>query len=121
MSGGTNAAEAGARDTDARSRRAPRRRTRLFVTVAAALTGLLACEVLVRVLQLAPLPRPRNEGSVMQPHPDPVMRYENKPGGVLTRTYIDSPGATPRIVTARVNAQGFRGAEVERARPMGVP
>jgi lysophospholipase L1-like esterase len=95
-------------------------RHRFAVTLAAGAVGLFVCEGLVRALHAAPLPRPRADGSILRHSADPQLAFENKPGGVLTLTYVDAPGEPERVVVARVNAQGFRGAEVAKERSDGV-
>jgi lysophospholipase L1-like esterase len=101
------------------SGRAPRR-ARALVTLGAAALGLFLCEAAVRWGGLSPLPQPVFTGDIFRLLDDPVQRYDNQPGAECTVTFVDEPGAPPRQVLARINADGFRGPRVPRERSAGV-
>jgi lysophospholipase L1-like esterase len=91
-------------------------RARALVTLGAAVLGLAACEAAVRWGGLAPLPQPLFAGDNFRALDDPVQRYDNLPGGEFSVTFVDAPGAQPRVVRALINADGFRGPRVPRER-----
>ena len=95
-------------------------RRRLRLTLAAPLLGLLATELLVRVVGWAPLPQPHQEGPNFEDSDDPLLRYINRPDVELAIPFVDAPGAAPRVVRARINADGFRGPRLARERTPGV-
>jgi lysophospholipase L1-like esterase len=101
-------------------RRAPRPFVRVLVTLGAGLAGLVAVEVAMRVLDLGPPPAFEREGDLFQPSRNAAIRFENRPGAEQRLIYRQRGGKPPEIVEMRVNAQGFRGAEVTRAKPAGV-
>jgi hypothetical protein len=101
--------------------RSARLRWRLAVTLAAPFLGLLIAEAAVRAFDLRPPPRPTATGSVFQDSDDPILRFENRPGGVKTITYRGSDGSPARVVEQRVNAQGFRGPLIALERTPGTP
>jgi hypothetical protein len=90
------------------------------VTIAlAGLGGLLLAELAVRAGGLAPAPPPQYSGEILVRSPNPQLGFENRPGGRLVMRSRARRGDAEREVVARVNAQGFRGPEVERAKPPG--
>lgn len=97
------------------------RRVRLVVLCAALPAGLLACEIALRCLGIAPLPYPRTRGDLVQASTVPGLDYENRPGATLWMSFsaTDASEAAPRAVVHRVNEQGFRGAVVSRERAPG--
>ncbi len=101
--------------------RGPTRRlgcaAKLAITLAAFGFGLLACEIVVRVLDLAPPPMEVRSGTTMKASDDPVLIFENQPGATERIEYRDAPDAAPTIVELHVNAQGFRGPVVAEAKP----
>ena len=68
----------------------------------------------MRALGLAPPPPIEREGELFQASDVPAIRFEHRPGATQRLTYRDAPESPPRVVEMRVNAQGFRGAEVAR-------
>jgi lysophospholipase L1-like esterase len=95
-------------------------RRRLLWTLLAPLAGLLAAELLVRAAGWAPLPQPHQEGPNFEDSDDATLRYVNRPDSELAIPFVDAPGAEPRVVRARINADGFRGPRIERERTSGV-
>lgn len=95
-------------------------RRRLLWTLAAPLAGLLGAELLVRAAGWTPLPQPHQEGPNFVDSEDAVLRYVNRPDAELAIPFVDAPGAEPRVVHARVNADGFRGPRLTRERVAGV-
>ena len=86
-----------------------RRRWRWLVLLASPLIGLGLAEGVVRGFDLRPPPRPQATGSVFRDSDDPILRFENLPGGVKTVTYGAHRDDPARAVEHRVNAHGFRG------------
>jgi lysophospholipase L1-like esterase len=103
----------------ARRTRAWGNRAKLAATFAAFLLGLLACELAARAFDLSPPPMPVRSGRTLQNVDDPVLAFENLPGGVERIEYRDSASSAPRIVEMHVNQQGFRGPLVEPKKPAG--
>jgi lysophospholipase L1-like esterase len=95
-------------------------RARALVTLGAGALGLVLCEAVVRWGGLSPLPQPVFTGDIFRLLDDPVQRYDNQPGAECTVSFVDEPGAPPRQVLARINADGFRGPSVPRERSAGV-
>ncbi len=92
---------------------------RVLITLAAGLAGLLLCELAVRWGGLGSVPSPIYAGDNFRDVDDAVQRFENRPGTECTLTLVDSPGAPPRVVRARINQDGFRGPAIPRARTEG--
>lgn len=95
-------------------------RARALVTLGAGTLGLFVCEAVVRWGGLSPLPQPVFSGEILRLLDDPVQRYDNQPGAECTVSFVDEPGAPPRQVLARINADGFRGPRVLREHSAGV-
>jgi hypothetical protein len=102
-----------------RARAVTRTRSKLLVIAVAGVAGLVQAELIVRFSGLAPVPRPEYTGGVLVPSPDPAIGFENRPLGRLVMRSRASRGAEVVEVVANVNAQGFRGPLVERAKPPG--
>lgn len=81
--------------------------------------GLLLAEGLVRALDLRPAPLPETRGDVLVRVEDPVQLFENGPGLRKVVLYRESPGAVPRRVVMRTNAQRLRGPLVAPTPPPG--
>lgn len=60
------------------------------------------------------------EGPNFEGSDDPLLRYVNRPDVELAIPFVDAPGAAPRVVRARINADGFRGPRLARVRTSGV-
>ncbi len=78
------------------------------------------CEAAVRWGGLAPVPSPVYSGDNFRSVDDPVQLFENLPGTECRLTLIEAPGAAPRVVSARVNADSFRGPRLPRERTPGI-
>lgn len=96
-----------------------RGRAKLLLTLASLPAGLLACEFAVRAFDLGPARHFETRGNLFHVLEDPVQLYDNAPEAEQRVLYWDERGGDPRTVRMRVNAQGFRGPEVERAKPEG--
>lgn len=94
-----------------------RTRTKLLVLATAALLGLAGAEIAARAFGLQPMPGPGDAGVIVGPSAEPRLRGELVPGSSLVTRFPDRRGRVVREVSAHVNAQGFRGREVEREKP----
>jgi hypothetical protein len=92
---------------------------RLLLALGGVLLALLLVEVAARALGLAAPPRPEYEGVYRQESDDPVLLFENRPGGRHVTRLRDRPGAEPLTIVYTINSLGLRGAEVTRERTPG--
>lgn len=92
-------------------------RVKLQITLAAALLGLIVAEIAVRSSQTPFQPPGRIEGDLVQPSPDPRLRFEARPGANARIVYWGADRKVEREVALHVNSQGFRGPLVEEAPP----
>ena len=94
--------------------------TRFLLAAGATAITCLLLEGAVRALKLAPPPWPVLAGQATRPTEDRVLKFENKPDAIRTITYVDAPGAEPRVVTMTTNRHGLRGqAEVRVGKAPG--
>lgn len=98
-------------------RRAPRLAARLVATFGAGVVGLFLVELALRAFDLGPPPAFEREGGLFRPSEIEGARFENSPGAVERLLYRDRANSAPRVVEMRVNAQGFRGAEIALEKP----
>lgn len=96
-----------------------RGRAKLLLTLACLPVGFAACELAVRAFDLGPPRHFETRGNLFRKLDDPLQLYDNAPGAEQRVLYWDEGGSEPRTVRMRVNAQGFRGPEVARAKPAG--
>jgi len=83
------------------------------------ITGLVGCELVVRIFDLRALPPPRAEGGLLAEVKDPNHRFVNLPNARQVLHFDDGQG-TIRSVHMRTNGQRFRGPEVTREKAAGV-
>lgn len=95
-------------------------RVKLLITLAAGLVGLTVAEIAARSNRPPFQPPSRIDGELLQPSPDPRLRFEARPGGSARIVYWGADGMVEREVVAHVNSQGFRGPLVEEEPPPDV-
>ena len=96
-----------------------RPRARTAVLLLALPAGFLFAEGITRAFGLGAVPQPEVSGAVFAPSPEPRLGFENVPGGEQHIVYRARGGEVLRDVVARVNAQAFRGREVDLEKPAG--
>jgi lysophospholipase L1-like esterase len=92
---------------------------RLLTCLLAPLAGLLLAEGLVRALDRRPAPLPEVRGDVLVRVDDPIQLFENGRSRTKVLLYREAPGAPPRRVVMRTNAQRLRGPMVSKEKPEG--
>lgn len=98
----------------------PSRRLRILSLLAVLPATCLVAELGLRLFDLGPPPRPAVTGTAVRPVADPVLRFAPQPGAERIVAYPAHGDAPARRVVQRINAQGFRGPEVEVPKPEGV-
>jgi len=83
------------------------------------LVALACSELVLRLWNLGPAPHPVSTGKVIGDSSDPVLRFEHRPNAARVRVFQQSRNDVPRIALYTTNRHGFRGRDVELAKPTG--
>jgi len=94
-------------------------RTKFVFCALASIAPILAAELYVRGLDRRKTPRMEVGPQPSQASPDARIGWENRPGATQTHRYFNRDGTLRREIRIVINAQGFRGKEVEARKPAG--